>query len=336
MPPVSARSSSPLAPAANASAAARSASSAFRAPTRMRSKRAPTALSFRRRLAPLLVFAALLPLGCYYAHLADGQARRAARAPARSTSCSASRRRRPSSRERLRARRRRAHLRRRARPRRRRTVHELRRLARRPRRDDASSRRARARSTRAGFWFPLIGARALQGVLRSRRSPSARPRRCAADGLDTCLVPRARLLDARLVRRSVDGTRSRGARASSRRCSTSWCTRRVFVRERAGLQRGRSRPSSARRAPCASSRRSDGAGRCRARARPGERGSPRRAPSSQTLPRRRSRRSTRARRPARARDTARAELEPTRARSPRALPLTTRDPAAQLRGASRG
>ena len=74
MPPVSARSSRPLAPAAKASAAARSASSAFRAPTRMRSKRAPTALSFRRRLAPLLVFAALLPLGCYYAHLANGQA----------------------------------------------------------------------------------------------------------------------------------------------------------------------------------------------------------------------------------------------------------------------
>jgi predicted aminopeptidase len=42
----------------------------------MHSKGAPTAaLSTRRRLAPLLVAVSLLPLGCYYAHLAEGQAR---------------------------------------------------------------------------------------------------------------------------------------------------------------------------------------------------------------------------------------------------------------------
>jgi predicted aminopeptidase len=42
----------------------------------MHAKRAATtALSFRRRLAPFLVAVSLLPLGCYYAHLASGQTR---------------------------------------------------------------------------------------------------------------------------------------------------------------------------------------------------------------------------------------------------------------------
>jgi predicted aminopeptidase len=67
------RSSSPLAPAANASAAAQPAASPPAARTRIRSKARASLVA--RLAVPALLLAAPGTTGCYYAHLASGQAR---------------------------------------------------------------------------------------------------------------------------------------------------------------------------------------------------------------------------------------------------------------------